>query len=214
MSIDLMPGFGAFTQSSGDFESSGSAWNPSDKSSVYDLSNNNKRVTLNTSDSADNLVRSTTSYSTGKRHFGFKIGSTSGTQFGVGYVSAAYSVDGRYLGDGIRSLGFFQTGEVYAFAGLVGTVASYGVNDAIDFEVDFDNELVWIAVNGGNWNNNGSADPASGTGGLDVTGNFYATSPPFIGAMMNNGSAGTNITLRVLSGSFSKAISSGFSAWG
>ncbi len=41
-----------------------------------------------------------------------------------------------------------------------------------DFAIDLDAGLGWSRNSGGNWNNDGSADPATGAGGLDISARF------------------------------------------
>ena len=43
------------------------------------------------------------------------------------------------------------------------------VNDVIGVSIDMDNALVWFRRNGGNWNNSGTANPATGVGGVQYS---------------------------------------------
>lgn len=64
------------------------------------------------------------------------------------------------------------------------TTAAFGAGDTISMAVDLDNSTIWFRKNGGDWNNNGSADPASNTDGVSLSpiagGNFVIaiTNPP------------------------------------
>jgi hypothetical protein len=52
-------------------------------------------------------------------------------------------------------------------------VVNFGVTNArsvVGFAVDLDAQLAWVRVQGGNWNNSGTADPATGIGGIDYSG--------------------------------------------
>ena len=72
--------------------------------------------------------------------------------------------------------------------------------------------LAWFKVLSGtsNWNNSGTANPGTGTGGLDVSG--LAGGPYFICAT-TGGTTGSAITLNAGGSAFLRPVSSGFSAW-
>jgi hypothetical protein len=80
--------------------------------------------------------------------------------------------------------------------------------------VDLDNAKIWFRVGAGNWNNNGSANPATNVGGIDLIVPLLAGAAmylvwPAIGA-------GTTCTLVLyqLASDFTQAVPSGYSAWG
>jgi hypothetical protein len=56
--------------------------------------------------------------------------------------------------------------------------SSLVTGDVVDVAYDATAQLVWARVNGGNWNNSGTANPATGTGGYSApitsTGKFFA----------------------------------------
>lgn len=52
---------------------------------------------------------------------------------------------------------------------------SYGAGDRIDVAIDTGLPAIWFRLNGGNWNNSGAADPATGTGGWPTTGTSMTT---------------------------------------
>ena len=75
--------------------------------------------------------------------------------------------------------------------------------------IDFTALRVWFRRNNGTWNNGGSADPATGVGGIDVSSLFtgVAAYPSvFLGA------TSLNFTLNVGATAFAYAIPSGFTA--
>jgi hypothetical protein len=75
-------------------------------------------------------------------------------------TGTAVDARGRWKGDGLGS----------AYATAIGQNFAAGMT--VGIAVDVDARLVWARANLGPWNNNGSADPASGTGGqpLDPVG--------------------------------------------
>lgn len=85
------------------------------------------------------------------------------------------------------------------------TVAPYAAGDTICVALDCDADLAWIRTNGGNWNDNPSANPATGVGGM----NFVTTSA-VIGVLF--ATAGSVSTL-FAGPSFAYAMPAGFVEW-
>lgn len=67
-----------------------------------------------------------------------------------------------------QSVGYYVDGTVYFEGGTLTTLSTFGAGDVIDMAVDKVNNLWYFRVNGGNWNNNPSANPASSSGGLTL----------------------------------------------
>jgi hypothetical protein len=95
---------------------------------------------------------------------------------GVGTTSMNYSSQyGAYPGNDIYSIGFSDDGKYY-FDGDLDTAGlpTWTNGDIIDIAIA-SGQYWWIRVNGGNWNNNPSADPTTLANGLTMNGltNFY-----------------------------------------
>jgi hypothetical protein len=95
---------------------------------------------------------------------------------GVGTTSMNYSSQyGAYPGNDIYSIGFSDDGNYY-FNGssVVSGLPTWTDGDIIDIVISH-GQYWWIRVNGGNWNNDQSADPTTLTNGLTMNGltNFY-----------------------------------------
>lgn len=125
-------------------------------------------------------ARTISSVSTGKYYWEISTvttGTTS-TQLGIANSSAAIgSVPLAYLGIDTNSLGLFDNGQVFINNALVATVASLSGTVVVDCALDAGAKLAWFSVNGGNWNNSPSANPATGVGGIDIsliTGPYFA----------------------------------------
>jgi hypothetical protein len=141
------------------------------------LSNGNLTITATANVPAGLCARTVNGVSSGKWYFEGKI-NVAGGNLGVGVVDNVQSLaNGNALGQsgshsaGLQSstgaLNYNGTNQITAFApwstvGAVGCVA-----------LDATNKLVWMRVNGGNWNNSGSANPATGTGGISIAGLSY-----------------------------------------
>lgn len=106
----------------------------------------------------------------------------SGGNWAVGVGNSSFlwtTVSGAaWLGINNNGIGFYPTGAVYRNGSSVLTWAAGLTAGAVyDTAVDFANARIWFRKNGGNWNNSGTADPATNTGGLDtsaITGTLYA----------------------------------------
>jgi len=53
-------------------------------------------------------------------------------------------------------------------------LGGFAINDVLCVAVDLVNKRIWFRKNGGNWNNNASADPATNVGGIDISTVFSA----------------------------------------
>ena len=101
---------------------------------------------------------------------------------GVGLTSMNYSGPfNGYPGNDTNSIGFSDDGQYY-FNG-VGTTGypTWTDGDIIDIAISH-GQYWWIRVNGGDWNNNASADPSTLSGGTTMNGltNFYPALCPYI----------------------------------
>jgi hypothetical protein len=92
---------------------------------------------------------------------------------------------GGYPGNDNKSIGFNAIGDYY-FNGIGSEgYPTWTDGDIIDIAISH-GQYWWIRVNGGNWNNNPSANPATNTGGALMNGvtNFYpALCPGYEGTM-------------------------------
>jgi hypothetical protein len=209
MSIDLMPGFGAFTPAVG--VSSTLFWNSADASADLTLSLSDTRASYTgPSDFQAGAVRATVGKSTGK--WVFEIGINSTGYHSPGLANSSVVLD-EYPGvaGGLNVVYSQQSATEWKTnndATTIGTGASMTPGGNVTFAVDLDAELLWTAINGGNWNNNGSADPATGTGGWDIS---ALNAGPFFPYVVLNFPAEGIADIR--NAGMAKSIPTGFSAW-
>jgi len=72
-------------------------------------------------------------------------------------------------GSSNSGVGYSQSGSVYYLGATIATgYPTYTTGSVISFAIDYANKNIWVRVNGGNWNGNVSADPATNTGGLSI----------------------------------------------
>lgn len=158
-----------------------SAWNPADKTAGIDLTGSNLIATHSVgSGYSGQGVRATIGKSTGKYFSRHLVTAVVTTEYSLGVCTAAHDIS-DYGGVSTASNVFYLNGDVWTNGALVTSIASASTGDVVDMAVDLDNGLIWFRTNLGNWNNNGSADPATGTGGisLGVTGTVYPCASMF-----------------------------------
>ncbi len=188
------------------------------------LTNNNKDAQP-ASSSPYNYLYGLPGQYTGKKYFEFKIANTSFASVGVcGASGRIIDLDSGSPGNfGERyhgQIGYSSGGAVKAipFSGVGGAVtlatyATFANNDILSFALDIDAALLWVRVNAGNWNNSGTANPATGVGGLAVPMLFSGANNGLVFPGCNLGNTSKS-TMRLLSADFTQTVPSGFSQWG
>lgn len=189
-------------------------WNPGDKSGTVTLTNGN--LTATSASAVSQSVRSSTSKTSGKAYWEITIGTrTNDLAFGIGNSTLALNISSGIGGDA-NAAGFYSVSPPQALyvAGAQlyqGTTASAN-GDIVKFAVDFGTSppTAWIldaAMTG--WNNSGTANPSTGTGGQALTG--LAAGPYF--AVFNDDLGGASATANFGASAFSGTVPTGFSAW-
>jgi hypothetical protein len=125
--------------------------------------------------------------------FSIKLDSYTDTYQFVGIANRNAALD-EYLGfnDG-NSVGFRQDGA-FVWNGTTQTTGlpTFTAGDVVDIAVDSDNRLLWIRVNGGNWNNDpsiGSGNITSGVGAIAYNASLGNDVYPAISIYGNTGGA-------------------------
>jgi hypothetical protein len=178
-------------------------WNPSDKNANITLSSSNS-VATNTAFSW-HAVRAVAGKSSGKWAFRVTptIGVTPEVNIGIGTSSAALS--GGAIGTDNNAYGYAGgNGSIYKNGAILATYQAYASGQTVDVCADLDNNRLWVRRAGGNWNNSGTADPATNTGGLDISA-LAGTKYP----IWNGYNTSDDATLDTFS-----PLPSGFSTWG
>lgn len=221
---------GATTLSYAGATPSPNSWNPADKTSAITLSGSNEIATA-TANSIQG-VRGTTSQSSGAVYFemtcsamnpvggsdAYKLcgladigyGLTSGLQPGdQGGSNTGFSVWMDKNGVGIDVGGtIFHSGGSSFNTGWIGATRAL----TWQFAVDLTNRLLWIKPAAGTgsttWNNSGTADPATGAGGISFVGGVALY--PVAAIWFDNGGA---ITVNTGASAFAGSPPAGFTAW-
>lgn len=123
------------------------------------------------------MARSVVGVTSGKYYFEVTWDEFSGSFCGVGLGDQDASVSNFYGADG-NGLIVVNNGEVYANGALVTTIQTSSEGHVSGFAFDITNRRFWMRTNGGNWNNSGTANPATNVGGVafpaGMTGTYYA----------------------------------------
>ena len=182
-----------------------SAWNNTDKRNLT-LSNNDK--TASTSAFVSAGVRSTTVYPSGSS--------------GKFYAELAIQSISFYAGIADTTIDANQNGSLKAFAvretgavSINGTssgfpnLGSLSGTNTLCIAWDSDAKLVWFRKNAENWNNSGTANPATGIGGLSVS--FAADINHAL--WYQTGGNSEIVTIRTEVADFTSSVPSGFTSW-
>lgn len=172
----------------------------------------------------DGGTRSTTSHSTGKFHFEVTVNSIAPgpSGFSLGISSSAYPINFN-MGYSPLALAFNFLGDVYIDLAHLAHVDPVNPGDTCAFEIDFDAQLIWICnttTNPTQWNASGTANPATGVGGISFAAlapatQYFATADMAVPDIVNLvSSTASGVTGNFGASAFAKAASAGFSAWG
>jgi hypothetical protein len=187
-----------------------STWNPSDKSANVALSNGN--LTAQGTTTSDGGVRSTAPATPSKFYFEIVWSSNAGggdTGCGVATSTAVLS------SIGVSAVGaalVFVSGNIYVNGSNVGSIAMGSAPFTICVAVDLVNSRIWFRSGSGNWNNSGTANPSTNTGGLNIAA-LFPTNPAYA-VMAVNGSTVPTYTANFGGTTFAQTVPSGFSPFG
>jgi hypothetical protein len=182
---------------------------PSNTSVNITLSNANLTGTCNTTNANGNVSRTSTSRSSGKYYFEITPSIAGSPPQGIGLINASQSVSGNWLGEaGNNSIGCYAVGTIYQGASHEATFASYTAGNTVGVAVDLDNKEIWYRVGNGNWNASGTANPATDTGGQDISAIAF---PVFAAVELDSNGDVTTANFGATSYAFTPPI--GFGNW-
>lgn len=164
------------------------AWNSSDKAAVLSLSAGNAMLT--SSGAGWNNIRALSGYSTGKYYFETWITKSSAGVVSVGAANLSAALTTANIGSTNNSVAYVDSGGVFVNNASIGTAAASATKQTLGVAIDFGAKLIWVRVDGGNWNNSVTANPVLGLEGF----NFSAVSGPYYPAASINGTSGTSFT--------------------
>jgi hypothetical protein len=187
-------------------------WNPSDKATSVTLANGD--LTFVSGWLAYVGVRAIASALSGKKYWELtprKI-STAPSAIFEGIANASFSVNGpTFLGGNSDGIGWAGDGKVWINNAVVATIQGWQQNDVLSFAVDLGSKMIWFRTNAGSWNNDAANDPATNTGGIDIStlvgGPYYAFG--------QGGNSGLEDSLHANFGgsAYVHSVPTGFSQW-
>jgi surface protein len=184
--------------------------NPSDLSGITLSLGNLKAEKLGTGGS----VRSVSSHTFGKFYCEATVGSAVNDADALGIATIDQDLtSSHYIGEtGNYSVGFYReasSGRVYKNGASISTFPNYTNGDILSMAVDITNSLIWFRVNGGNWNNDPTADPSTGTNGFEIS---PVASSPIYACFFVEGSS-SNFTMNFGATAYSYTPPTGFLHW-
>jgi hypothetical protein len=181
-------------------------WNPADLVNVT-LSGSNLVAT----GSGQGGVRAVKSQTSGKFYWEYTLGALVNSNTGVGFGNAAATL-GNVGPTPFSAVLMYKPGTIY-YNNLVSGInlGTRSSADKIGIALDIGAQLFWFRVAPvGNWNNSGTANPATGAGGFNFTGVPGALYP-----LVAPGASGDGATANFGGSGFTGAVPSGFTAgWG
>jgi hypothetical protein len=186
-----------------------STWNPSDKTSAITLSGGN--LTASATAGGNQGVRSTRGQLGGKFYFEALCSNTTAQNIGPGVVNPTVALS-TFTGNVVGGAAIINSsGAIFVNGSNVGSVGSaVSAGQTLCFAVDLVNYRLWARINAGNWNNSGTANPATNTGGLDISAVFSSSVACHAVFGTTNGS--NACTANFGASSFAYTVPSGFSA--
>jgi hypothetical protein len=191
--------------------------NPLDKSTQVILSTNDRMATLTTFGTTS-YVRAVNAESTGKRFFTVQGASASMASVVVGLCQAGATAAQIFAGTDsavmLSGNGNIVVDAVYSGSTLGGTSI---IAKVVQVAVDLDAKLVWFRktnVDGTsptNWNNNASANPATGAGGISIA---ALTGPLYPCGAYGTGAVTTALYFSFGTDAYSTAAPTGFLNFG
>jgi len=187
-------------------------WNSADKNARITLSGGDL-IATKSNGSSFAMLRATVGASTGKKFCSFVFDTANGQTFGLSLGGSSLA-DGVWAGSSTSSIGYYPAANGVFFSSSPFQTVSLGANTGhtYDLAVDLTNRLLWGRRNGGNWNNSGTADPATGVGGVD-----YSAVTQLAGLTLyptgSMDSSGSGLTANFGASAYTYAAPSGFGNW-
>lgn len=181
-------------------------FNPVDLSGVA-LSGGNLVATGN---AASGGVRAVAALSIGKNYWEYKISAISSNTLGGGLCTAAVSL--AAAGPASAAVACMnRLGFIFVNTANLAGIGTRAVNDIIGIASDLTARLIWFRLApSGNWNNSGTANPATGVGGFNIATLAGPLYPVFF-----SGGVGDAGIANYGGSAFSGAVPAGFTAgWG
>lgn len=189
-------------------------FNSSQTNSEIALTGGDLIATKNTT-ATNGIACCSSSFSTGLVYWETEVSFSAAANAGVGVANSASSVaTNDWLGDVADSFGWYANGHVYNNGSQIATWDAYTSGQTVAIALDLTHNMIWGRVGAaGNWNSNGSANPATNTGGVSLNSSIYA-SPVVPAISMYNITLPDSATANFGASTFVGTVPSGFTAVG
>lgn len=150
-------------------------FDPANKSANITLSGGNLVATSTSTPVNGNSVCTIRSQTSGAYYFETAATTLTGVagNFGVGLANATFPIaaDTFFLGGDANSIGYYDSGFVTLNALTVATIATFVQGSVIGVAYNKGVNRIWFRVGAGGWNNNilANQNPATNTGGIDIS---------------------------------------------
>lgn len=186
-------------------------WNVSDKSANMGLSNGN--LTAATTTAATGSVRANAGSNSGKCYWEMTYVASNQTGTSNGLVPSASSLPIIFNNVSNGAATITGGGAIYVSGvQVIGSTGSISAGVRVCIAANLDAKLIWFRIGiAGNWNGSGTANPATGVGGVNISTLSLPLFPYFTGSLV----LGEGITANFGATAFSGVVPAGFvSGWG
>lgn len=191
-------------------------WDPGNMGNQITLSGGD--LTATKGSAATQYGRSTNSHSAGAGKWYYEYTMThinfAPVGPGCGLVLSTQNTlyNSRILGNlGNDSIEFRANGDWIVNNSATSLYGNLSDGDVVGNAYDFVNNKAWWRINGGNWNNSGSDDPSTNTGGVSLPSGL-TSGTIFAGISMSDGTEQTVVNFGATA--FGTTPPSGFDPWG
>lgn len=181
-------------------------WNPADKNASITLSGGN--LTASGTSASRAALRAIASHSTGKFYYEVVVSASpniANTNAGIATAAANLAT---YISVDTTGVAYFEP-VIFFNNGVIASIQSAALGDTICIAVDLGAQFIWVRTNGGNWNNDPAANPATGTNGTSFAG--IAAGPYFPAATLD--STTDVMTANFGATAYAQTVPSGFGNW-
>ena len=189
---------------------------------TWTISNNN-RTAIPASGSPYNHIMGTPARYTGKAYW--ECVQQDASFGGVGIVGGAghrWNGGGAQLGNVTSipgQLAWLPVGQVKTMSDNAGgpivltTIQTWAAGNRLSIAVDLDNLLIWFRTTTGNWNNSGTANPATGVGGISLAPALSGADSWLFWPAMNSANPSAAINMYLNSADFIESVPAGYGSW-
>jgi hypothetical protein len=186
-------------------------FDPSNKGTDVTLSSGNLSATNTSASNVYETARSTTSHSAGKYYVEFIINVQAANNAVVlGFANGSSGLN-DYISDGNNGVGFYNTIIALNNTQLKDITVAHSQGDNVSMAIDFGGQLIWYRINGRNWNNDPTGNPA--TGAIGATFSTMAAGPYFAAVSMNGSGNNNQVTANFGGTAYTYTPPSGFGNW-